>query len=298
MRFIQVDGGGETTKHQGLYERAQRSSSRVGIFGREDLPRAYRGCASARVNISKALEWRARRAAVRIPKPTVGAVVVRDGEIVGEGATEAGGRHAEVVALAAAGERARGATLYARLEPARTTARRRVHGRVLAAGSSASSSGRATRTRSAGGEYLRAAGVDVDFRRLVRGARAERGVAHVGDEAAAVRHLQGAVTSTAASRSPTGVDQREASLRLVHELRARSMRWRRRRDGADRAARSELETTPYGSGRARDGRFSADGGVPTSGSSAGPVDPRRPPPTATASTSARSSCTSRRLAPR
>ena len=51
------------------------------------------------------------------PKPTVGAVVVRDGEVVGQGATEAAGRHAEVVALEAAGERARGATMYVTLEP-------------------------------------------------------------------------------------------------------------------------------------------------------------------------------------
>jgi diaminohydroxyphosphoribosylaminopyrimidine deaminase/5-amino-6-(5-phosphoribosylamino)uracil reductase len=51
------------------------------------------------------------------PKPTIGAVVVRDGEVVGEGATEAGGRHGEIVALDAAGERARGATLYVTLEP-------------------------------------------------------------------------------------------------------------------------------------------------------------------------------------
>lgn len=51
------------------------------------------------------------------PKPTVGAVVVADGEVVGEGATEADGRHAEVVALAAAGGRARDATLYVSLEP-------------------------------------------------------------------------------------------------------------------------------------------------------------------------------------
>jgi diaminohydroxyphosphoribosylaminopyrimidine deaminase / 5-amino-6-(5-phosphoribosylamino)uracil reductase len=51
------------------------------------------------------------------PKPTVGAVLVRDGEIVGEGVTEAGGRHGEIVALDAAGERARGATLYVTLEP-------------------------------------------------------------------------------------------------------------------------------------------------------------------------------------
>lgn len=51
------------------------------------------------------------------PRPTVGAVLVRDGEIVGEGVTEAGGRHAEIVALDAAGERAHGATLYVTLEP-------------------------------------------------------------------------------------------------------------------------------------------------------------------------------------
>lgn len=51
------------------------------------------------------------------PKPTVGAVLVRDGEVVAEGATEAGGRHAERVVLDAAGDRARGATLYLTLEP-------------------------------------------------------------------------------------------------------------------------------------------------------------------------------------
>ena len=52
------------------------------------------------------------------PNPAVGAVVVRDGVIVGRGWTQAGGRpHAEVVALAQAGEAARGATLYVTLEP-------------------------------------------------------------------------------------------------------------------------------------------------------------------------------------
>jgi diaminohydroxyphosphoribosylaminopyrimidine deaminase/5-amino-6-(5-phosphoribosylamino)uracil reductase len=48
----------------------------------------------------------------------VGAVLVRDGEVVGEGWHErAGGPHAEIVALEVAGERARGATLYVTLEP-------------------------------------------------------------------------------------------------------------------------------------------------------------------------------------
>jgi diaminohydroxyphosphoribosylaminopyrimidine deaminase/5-amino-6-(5-phosphoribosylamino)uracil reductase len=59
------------------------------------------------------------------PNPMVGALVV-DGEgvIVGRGAHEvAGGPHAEVIALRAAGERARGATLYCTLEPCSHTGR-------------------------------------------------------------------------------------------------------------------------------------------------------------------------------
>src|ERR1700676_3522044 len=52
------------------------------------------------------------------PNPAVGAVVVRDGVIVGRGWTQPGGRpHAEPVALGHAGEAARGATLYVTLEP-------------------------------------------------------------------------------------------------------------------------------------------------------------------------------------
>jgi diaminohydroxyphosphoribosylaminopyrimidine deaminase / 5-amino-6-(5-phosphoribosylamino)uracil reductase len=52
------------------------------------------------------------------PNPMVGAVVVRDGSVVGEGwHAEYGGPHAEVEALRAAGELARGATVYVTLEP-------------------------------------------------------------------------------------------------------------------------------------------------------------------------------------
>lgn len=52
------------------------------------------------------------------PNPAVGAVVVRDGRVVGEGATQPPGQaHAEIVALRQAGEAARGATLYVTLEP-------------------------------------------------------------------------------------------------------------------------------------------------------------------------------------
>ena len=52
------------------------------------------------------------------PNPAVGAVIVKDGTIVGRGWTQPGGRpHAEIEALRRAGEAARGATLYVTLEP-------------------------------------------------------------------------------------------------------------------------------------------------------------------------------------
>ena len=66
----------------------------------------------------RALELAERGRGLTSPNPMVGAVVVSDDEIVGEGYHErAGGPHAEVVALAAAGARSRGATLYVTLEP-------------------------------------------------------------------------------------------------------------------------------------------------------------------------------------
>ncbi len=52
------------------------------------------------------------------PNPSVGAVVVKDNKIIGEGATAKGGRpHAETIALAQAGDAGKGATMYVTLEP-------------------------------------------------------------------------------------------------------------------------------------------------------------------------------------
>ncbi len=72
----------------------------------------------------EALAWARRGLGRTSPNPPVGAVVVRDGQVVGRGFhRRAGEAHAEVVALQAAGSRARGATLYVTLEPCPTTGR-------------------------------------------------------------------------------------------------------------------------------------------------------------------------------
>ncbi|HET6601396.1 MAG TPA: bifunctional diaminohydroxyphosphoribosylaminopyrimidine deaminase/5-amino-6-(5-phosphoribosylamino)uracil reductase RibD [Gaiella sp.] len=71
------------------------------------------------MSIGRALELADAAAGRGYPNPTVGAVVVSaDGATLGEGVTEpAGGRHGEIVALDAAGDAARGATLYVTMEP-------------------------------------------------------------------------------------------------------------------------------------------------------------------------------------
>jgi diaminohydroxyphosphoribosylaminopyrimidine deaminase / 5-amino-6-(5-phosphoribosylamino)uracil reductase len=58
------------------------------------------------------------------PNPAVGCVIVRDGEIIGEGFHQYEWRdHAEIVALKTSGEKARGATLYVNMEPCNHTGR-------------------------------------------------------------------------------------------------------------------------------------------------------------------------------
>ena len=65
-----------------------------------------------------ALNLGSRSLGLAAPNPAVGAILVKDGAVVGRGATAPGGRpHAERIAIESAGEAARGATLYVTLEP-------------------------------------------------------------------------------------------------------------------------------------------------------------------------------------
>lgn len=66
----------------------------------------------------RAIALAARHVGQTGSNPSVGCVLVRDGDVVGEGVTSVGGRqHAEEAALDAAGEAARGATAFVTLEP-------------------------------------------------------------------------------------------------------------------------------------------------------------------------------------
>lgn len=74
--------------------------------------------------MDRVLELAARGVALASPNPMVGAVLVRDGRVVGEGFhTYDGIRHAEIIALEAGRDSARGATLYINLEPCCHTGR-------------------------------------------------------------------------------------------------------------------------------------------------------------------------------
>lgn len=76
------------------------------------------GAAEDRRFMAAALRLSGWHTGLTATNPSVGCIVVRDGAIVGQAVTAVGGRpHAETQALAVAGERARGATVYVTLEP-------------------------------------------------------------------------------------------------------------------------------------------------------------------------------------
>ena len=181
-----------TTPVRGFSSSAPRSSS----------ARICRGLTGgwykrSRESRARALQLAGGAAAGRAyPKPTVGAVVVRDGEVVGEGVTEPGGRHAEVVALEAAGRRARGATLFVTLEPcspALGLSYPPCTDRIIAEGVARVVVGaRDPNPEAAGGiEVLRAGGRRGRAPGCLGRSCPERGVASLGLAGSSVRHLQG-----------------------------------------------------------------------------------------------------------
>lgn len=138
------------------------------------------------------------------PNPAVGAVVVRDGTVVGRGATGAGGRpHAEAMALAEAGELARGATVYVTLEPCAHDSPRGPHcsGALVTAGIArcvVAIEDPDPRTAGAGIARLRAAGIVV-----ASGCRAEAARA---DHAGFLTRLATGRPMVAAHADGTGFD--------------------------------------------------------------------------------------------
>ena len=118
------------------------------------------------MSLERALELAERGRGTTYPNPVVAAVVVRDGEVVGEGWHQRKGEaHAEVIALEAAGERAKGATLFVTMEPcAHHGSTPPCTAAVLAAGVARVVAGSLDPNPEAGGglDLLRAAGVETE----------------------------------------------------------------------------------------------------------------------------------------
>ena len=181
--------------------------------------------------MARALALAARGRGLTSPNPMVGALVARDGTLVAERFHErAGGPHAEAAALAEAGERGRGATLYVTLEPCNHVGRtppcvevivRAGVRRVVAATRDPN-----PRVRGGGAAALAAAGVEVSMGCLEREARelnhvfftaVERQRPHVTLKWAMT--LDGKIAAfDGTSRWITG----EAARREAHRLRSRS----------------------------------------------------------------------------
>ena len=117
--------------------------------------------------LARALALAERARGATAPNPLVGCVVVRDGQVVGEGFHErAGEPHAEVVAVRQAGDSARGAHVYVTLEPCAHFGRTPpCSDALLAAGVASVTIGMADPSLEAAGgaSRLRAGGVEVTF---------------------------------------------------------------------------------------------------------------------------------------
>ncbi len=177
------------------------------------------------MSLERALELAERGRGTTHPNPVVGAVLVRGGEVVGEGWHERkGGPHAEAVALQEAGERARGATLYVTMEPcAHQGSTAPCTEALLEAGVARVVAGSLDPNPKAGGglELLRAGGVEVEHRSSFEACAQNAAWRTWISEGRPFVILKTAVTldgrmSVPGARWVSG----EASRRRVHELRA------------------------------------------------------------------------------
>jgi diaminohydroxyphosphoribosylaminopyrimidine deaminase/5-amino-6-(5-phosphoribosylamino)uracil reductase len=181
--------------------------------------------------MQRALELAERGRGLTSPNPIVGAVVVREGRVVGEGVhLRAGGPHAEIVALQAAGADARGATLYVTLEPCAHQGRTPPCAPAVAAAGVArvvaALADPNPLVAGGGAEHLRAAGITVELGLLAAEAERQNRVwltavrrqrPHVTLKAAAT--LDGKLADAhGTSKWITG----EAARRHAHRLRAQS----------------------------------------------------------------------------
>ena len=178
--------------------------------------------------LERALELAEHGRGTTHPNPIVGALVVSGDEVVGEGWHERkGGPHAEVVALAAAGAKARGATAYVTLEPcAHHGATPPCVEALLEAGVARVVAGQLDPKHGEGLETLREAGVDVALAESELAFRCRQQIEEWRTWATAGRPFvtyKVAITLDGRVRVPgerwvTG----EASRKLVHVLRAQS----------------------------------------------------------------------------
>jgi len=178
--------------------------------------------------LERALELAERGRGTTHPNPIVGAVVVSGDEVVGEGWHERkGGPHAEVAALAAAGEKARGATAYVTLEPcAHHGATPPCVDALLEAGVARVVAGQLDPQRGGGLENLREAGVEIELAEDELAFRCRQQIEEWRTWATAGRPFvtyKVAITLDGRVRLPgerwvTG----ETSRKLVHVLRAQS----------------------------------------------------------------------------
>lgn len=162
------------------------------------------------------------------PNPRVGCVIVRDGVIVGEGAHQRDGdAHAEINALALAGDLAQGATAYVTLEPCKHVGRTGPCAQALIdAGIARVVIAVADPTVDAGGgaSVLRAAGVDVEFVASDPAREMNEHWLHSMQHGRPFVTLKLATSTDGRVAAADGVETQisnAASRKRVHELRAR-----------------------------------------------------------------------------